>query len=57
MSLFWILLLVAIYLLGVGITWQKSKGWKNPWYEKAEFIVLWPLTLILYGIYVLHNKM
>ena len=57
MSLFWILLIVAIYLIGVWVAWQKIKWWKNPWYEKADFILLWPLTLILYGIYLLHNKL
>ena len=57
MSLFWILLIVAIYLLGAAFTWQKMKDSKNSWFEKAYYSVLWPLTLLLYGIYVLHNKM
>ena len=56
MSLFLILTLIAVYLLGVAVAWQKIKGWKNPWYEKAEFIVLWPITLILYGIYTINKK-
>ena len=29
----------------------------NPWYEKLNFCLIWPLTLLLYGIHYLHNKL
>ena len=56
MNWFWILIIIVVYLLGGFITWQKVKSWKHPWYEKADFVIIWPLTLLLYGIHYLHNK-
>ena len=56
MSLFYVLLLVAIYLIGGMIAWQKIKNWKNPLFEKVYFSILWPFTLLFYGIHKLNNR-
>jgi len=55
MNWFWILI-VIVYLVGGVITWNKMRSFPHPWYEKLNFAIIWPLTLILYCIHYFHNK-
>lgn len=51
------IILIIVYVVGIIVAARVMKGWKNPWYEKLDFCLIWPLTLLLYGIHYLHNKL
>jgi hypothetical protein len=51
------IILIIVYVVGFFVTARVTKGWKHPWYEKLNFCIIWPLTLLLYGIHYLHNKL
>lgn len=49
-------ILFLLYVVGVFICWCLIKDWDNNKLERAAFSAIWPLTLALYGIYLLHKK-
>ncbi len=52
---FWIIL--AVWLTGALIAAKKVREFPHAWYEKAVFIIAWPLVLLMYIIYLIHNKL
>ena len=51
------IILLLVYLLGAILAWPRVKGWNNDVFVKIVASLLWPLTLILYGIYWIHKKL
>ena len=55
MSIVLIVLLVLLYLAGAFVSYKYAiSKWDNKEWEKVAFSLIWPLTLILWGIYKLH---
>ena len=52
--IYWIIL--AVWIIGMVIAAWRIAKWENDFKTKLAATVLWPLTLILYGIYWAHKK-
>ena len=50
-----IIILIAIYVIGIPVSFNLIKDWKHKTCEKVVFSIIWPLMAILYGIHVIHN--
>ena len=48
---------LLVYMLIAIFSWPLVKDWNSATIVKAVASVLWPLTLILYGIYWIHKKL
>jgi len=48
---------LLVYLLVAILSWPLVKEWNNDVFVKIVASLLWPLTLILYGIYWIHKKL
>ena len=49
-------IILALYIIGVFVAYNKINEWDNNEFEKVFFSIIWPLVLILYGIHWIHNK-
>jgi len=49
-------IILALYIIGVFVAYNKIKEWNNNTVEKVFFSIVWPPILILYGIHWLYNK-
>ena len=52
--IYWIIL--AIWIIGMILAWYFIRKHENGFMVKFAEIVLWPLTLVLYIIYLIHKK-
>ena len=48
-------IILVIWLLGLPIAWCILRKWDSDDMTKFAAAVLWPLTLVLYGIYLIHK--
>ena len=51
------LILLLVYVAGIIVAWPLVSDWNNSIPVKLAASVLWPLTLVLYGIYWLHKQL
>ena len=51
----WIIVAI-LYLIGALAAFLIVRKWKNVWYEKMGAVAVWPGTLILYVIHLIHNR-
>lgn len=52
--IYWIL---VIWAIGMIIAWFLVRKESNDFMVKFAEVIMWPLTLVLYGIYLLHKKL
>lgn len=52
-----IYIILLIWIAGVALTWPVISKWNNTKPVKFAACIMWPLTMVLYGIYYLHMKM
>lgn len=50
-------IIIALYVVGIFVAYEKIKDWNVNGFEKIAFSIIWPLILILYGIYCINNKL
>ena len=51
---YWII--IAIWAVGILVSAYIIRKWETTLMTKVSAAVLWPLTLILYVIYLIHKK-
>lgn len=55
MSIVLTVLIVILYLAIAALAYKYAiKDWNNKEWEKVIFSLIWPLTLVVWGIYKLH---
>lgn len=52
----WYYILIIVWAVGAVISLFFAKKWGDSIPTRVATILLWPLTLILYGIYYIHKK-
>jgi hypothetical protein len=52
----WYVILVVLWVIGALVSYKMFiSKWDNTIVEKVYFSIIWPIVLILYGIYRLHK--
>lgn len=52
----WYVILVVLWVIGALVSYKMFiSKWDNTIGEKVYFSIIWPIVLILYGIYRLHK--
>lgn len=51
------LIIAIVYILGALVTWLLVRKWENVLLDKIAAVAVWPGTLILYIIHLLHKEL
>ena len=54
----YLIIALVVWLVGTVVAYNKYiKKWDKKQYEKIYFSLMWPFTLLLYGIHYAHNNL